>query len=107
GAGRQGLRVGAGDLRVVGEICGRLDGVPLAIELAASRLRVLPPEQLLERLQERLALTGPRDAPARQHTLEAAITWSYELLAPDERRLIEQLGMFRGSIMLDAVGSII
>jgi predicted ATPase len=100
------FRLGPEDLPVVAEICRRLDGVPLAIELAASRLRVLTPEQLLERLQERLALTGPRDAPARQHTLEAAITWSYELLAPDERRLFEQLGVFRGSFMLEAAESV-
>src|SRR5262249_29446770 len=64
------------------EICRRLDGVPLAIELAAPQLRLLPPEQLLDRLDERFA--GPRDLPERQRTLEAAIAWSYELLEPDE-----------------------
>ena len=98
--------LGPDDLLVLEEICRRLDGVPLAIELAAPRLRVLTPVQLLERLEERFALTGPRDAPARQRTLEAAIDWSYELLAPEERRLFDQLGVFRGSFMLEAATSV-
>ena len=99
------FRLGPDDLAIVAEICRRLDGVPLAIELAAPRLRLLTAQQLLERLEERLTLTGPRDAPARQHTLEAAITWSYELLDPNERRLFDQLGVFRGSFLLEAAES--
>jgi tetratricopeptide (TPR) repeat protein len=105
-AGSQAFHLGPDDLAVVEEICRRLDGVPLAIELAAPRLRVLTPTQLLERLREHLTLTGPRDAPARQQTLEAAINWSYELLDPDERRLFDQLGIFRGSFMLEAAESV-
>jgi predicted ATPase len=94
------------DVAVVAEICRRLDGVPLAIELAAPQVRLLTPEQLLARLGERLPLAGPRDAPVRQRTLEAAIGWSYELLLPDERRLFDQLGVFRGSFTLEAAESI-
>jgi predicted ATPase len=105
-AASQAFRLSPDDLPVVEEICRRLDGVPLAIELAAPRLRVLTPVQLLERLQEHLALTGPRDAPARQHTLEAAISWSYELVEPNERRLFDQLGAFRGSFALEAAESV-
>ena len=98
--------LGPENVAVVAEICRRLDGVPLAIELAASRVRLLTPEQLLERLGERLPLVGPRDAPARQRTLEAAIGWSYELLVPNEKRLFDQLGVFHGGFTLEAAESV-
>jgi len=94
------------DLPVVAEICRRLDCMPLAIELAAPRLRLLSATQLLERLNERLALAGPRDAPARQQTLEGAIAWSYELLEPAQRELFERLGVFPGSFTIDAAEAI-
>jgi predicted ATPase len=94
--------VALADMRVLADICRRLDGVPLAIELAAPRTRILTPEQLLERLKQHLALSGPRDAPPRQQTLEAAIAWSYELLSADERVLFEQLGVFSGSFTIEA-----
>jgi hypothetical protein len=90
------------DAALVAEICRRLDGVPLAIELAAPRLRLLTPAQLLDRLSKRLALSGPRDAPARQRTLEAAIAWSYELLTEEERLLFERLAVFHGSFSIEA-----
>ena len=91
-----------GDREVVAEICRRLDGVPLAIELAAPRMRLLTPVQLLERLSTRVSLEGPRDAPARQRTLEAAIAWSYELLNEPERRLFERLGLFHANFTVEA-----
>ena len=80
----------------VAEICLRLDGLPLAIELAAARLRLLSPEALLQQLQNRLKLlrSGPRDLPERQQTLRAAMDWSYDLLKPEEQRLFELLAVF-------------
>jgi predicted ATPase/class 3 adenylate cyclase len=85
-------------------ICERLDNLPLAVELAAARLRTLDPEALLERLDERLPLLthGSRDAPARQQTLAATIAWSYELLPAGSQRLFEQLSVFAGTLSLAA-----
>jgi predicted ATPase len=89
----------------VAEICGRLDGLPLAIELAAARTRSLGPVAIRARLDERLRLLtgGARDLPARQQTLRAAIDWSYELLEPEERQLFERLAVFAGGARLDAI----
>ncbi len=80
----------------VAEICRRLDGLPLAIELAAARLRLFSPDVLRDRLGDRLGLlhSGPRDLPERQQTLRATMDWSYELLEPGERRLFEFLAVF-------------
>ena len=80
----------------VAEICRRLDGLPLAIELAAARLRLFSPEALREQLRNRLGLlrSGPRDLPQRQQTLRATLDWSYELLKPGEQRLFELLAVF-------------
>jgi predicted ATPase len=82
----------------VAEICWRLDGLPLAIELAAARVRLLSPQALLERLGSRLKLLrgGARDLPARQQTLRGAIDWSYELLDTSEQRLFQVLSVFQG-----------
>ncbi|HEX2088337.1 MAG TPA: adenylate/guanylate cyclase domain-containing protein, partial [Actinomycetota bacterium] len=89
---------------VVKEICRRLDHLPLAVELAAARVRLLPAEELLERLDRRLPLlkTGTRDAPERQRTLRATIEWSYELLTPEERELFAHLAVFVGGFTLQA-----
>ncbi|HEY6834871.1 MAG TPA: adenylate/guanylate cyclase domain-containing protein [Gaiellaceae bacterium] len=81
----------------VDELCERLDDLPLALELAAARITLLSPAQLLERLGNRLDLLhGGRDAEVRQRTLRATIEWSYELLEPEERRLLAALSIFRG-----------
>jgi predicted ATPase/class 3 adenylate cyclase len=87
------------------EICRRLDGLPLAIELAASKAKILSPQQILERLGSRLALLkgGARDLPARQQTLRDTIGWSYELLDEDAAHLFRLLGVFSGGATLDAI----
>lgn len=84
------------ELRVMGEICVRLDGLPLAIELAVARYHLFSPRALLVRLESRLALLthGPRDLPPRQQTLRAALDWSYELLSDGEQRLFRGLAAF-------------
>jgi predicted ATPase len=91
-----------------GEICKRLDFLPLAIELAAARVRVFEPDALLERLDERLPLlvTRARDLPERQRTLEATIRWSYELLSEDEQRLLRRLAVFAGGATLDSIEAV-
>lgn len=90
------------------EICQRLDGLPLAIELAAARTRFLPPETLLERLPARLQVLdgGPRDAPERHRTLRATIAWSYDLLNPEERLVFERLSVFSNGGPLDAAATV-
>jgi predicted ATPase/transcriptional regulator with XRE-family HTH domain len=92
----------------VAEICRRLDGIPLAIELAAARLPLLPPGHLLTRLTRRLPelVDGPYDLPDRQKTMRDAIAWSYELLASAEQRLFRQLCVFTGGGTLDAVEAV-
>jgi predicted ATPase len=88
----------------VDAICRRLDGLPLAVELAAARTKLLTPETLLERLERALPLLtgGARDAPERQRTLRATITWSYDLLDEVARRLFARLSVFAGSFPLEA-----
>jgi predicted ATPase/DNA-binding CsgD family transcriptional regulator len=90
--------------RPVADICRRLDGLPLAIELAAARVKVLPLESILTRLSRRLPLlvTRAADRPGRHQTLRAAIAWSEDLLEPDERTVLRRLAVFRGGFTLDA-----
>ena len=94
--------------QVVAEICRRLDGLPLAIELAAARIRLLPPRALLARLDDRMSLltAGPRDLPERQRTLRNTLDWSLGLLSADEQALFTRLGVFVGSFGLPAVTAI-
>ena len=92
----------------VAEICRRLDGLPLAIELAAARIRVLPPQALLARLGDRLGLLtdGARDLPERQRTLRSTLDWSFDLLSPPEQALLARLGVFSGPFDLQAVEAV-
>jgi predicted ATPase/class 3 adenylate cyclase len=101
----QGDFVANGD---VASICRCLDYLPLAIELAAARVKVLSPHGLLERLDRRLPLLigGARDLPERQRTLRSTIAWSYELLAPDEQRAFAHLAVFAGGWTLDAADEV-
>ncbi|HYO48872.1 MAG TPA: tetratricopeptide repeat protein [Chloroflexia bacterium] len=93
---------------VVAKICGRLDALPLAIELAATRINILSPQAILARLGNRLAFltSGARDLPARQRTLRDAIAWSYDLLDSEEQALFRALGVFIGSCTLEAAEAI-
>src|SRR6185436_16599923 len=90
---KPGFTLTAGNAQAIAAICRRLDGLPLALELAAARLRILEPAALLQRLDHALDLltSGDRDLPLRQRTLRATISWSYSLLDPSEQRLLCRL----------------
>src|SRR5439155_26883151 len=96
------------DWVTIQKICARLDRLPLALELAAARLKVLPLPDLLRRLERRLPLLtgGARDAPERQRTLHATIAWSYDLLSEDEKQLFECFSIFSGVASIDAVSDV-
>jgi predicted ATPase/class 3 adenylate cyclase len=105
---RPDFSVTAENARIVAEITARLDGLPLAIELAASRVKLLSPEQLLQRLERRLPLLSAQDrnVPERQRTLRRTIEWSYELLDEAERRMFWRLSVFVGGADLEAVDAV-
>jgi len=92
----------------IAELCVRLDGLPLALELAAARIRLLPPQALLARLSQRFQVLtgGPRTMPERQQTLRNTIKWSHDLLDANERRLFQQLSIFVGGWTLEAAEAV-
>ena len=100
-----GFEINAGNASAIAQLCRRLDGIPLAIELAAARAGSMSPDQILERLQNRFGLLtgGNRAGPARHRTLESALDWSYDLLLDDERTLFRRLSIFAGSFSFEAV----
>jgi predicted ATPase len=93
---------------VVQEICKRVDGVALAVELAAARIRHLPPTEILSHLERRFSILtgGPVDLPARQQTMAATVAWSYDLLGSAERRLLEALSVFAGGWSFDSAAAV-
>jgi predicted ATPase len=104
---RPGFEIDNANAPAVAAICARLDGLPLAIELAASRVKLFSPDQLLTRLETSLlGLTGARDLPARQQTLRGAIDWSHDLLEPEERVLFRRLAIFRDGFTVDAAEAV-
>lgn len=100
--------LGPDNVVAVAEICRRLDGLPLAIEIAAARIRLLPPAALLKRLDQslRLLVGGAADLPERQQTMRAAIDWSYDLLSPEEQTLFARLGVFVGGFSLESAEAV-
>jgi len=106
---RTDFRIGDDNAAAVAEICRRLDGIPLAIELAAARVRVLSPAQIAAGLSDRFRLLtgGVRGAPARQRTLEASLDWSYDLLDDAQRLALARLSVFAGTFELDAAEAVI
>ncbi|MDP9241208.1 MAG: tetratricopeptide repeat protein [Actinomycetota bacterium] len=104
---RRGFTVTPGNAADIAAICRRLDGLPLAIEIAAGRSKLLPPKALLARLGDSLDLAATDlDRPSRQQTLRATIAWSYDLLDPELEQVFCRLGVFRGGCDLDAVAAV-
>ncbi len=107
-AARTGFHLTTDNARIIAEICTRLDGLPLALELAAARIKLFAPHTLLMRLEHRFTiLTGSRrDVPARQQTLRNAIAWSYDLLTQEEQAFLRRLAVFSGGCTLEAVEAV-
>ncbi len=107
-AASPGFELTSGNAAAVAEICRRLDGLPLAIELAAARVRLLPPQALLARLGDRMGLLtgGARDLPERQRTLRSTLDWSFDLLSGGEQALFARLGVFAGTFDLPAAEAV-
>ena len=99
----------ADNIRAVAEVCQRVDGLPLAIELAAARVRLMSPAAMLQRLEQRLPFLvgGTRDGPARHHSLYATIQWSYDLASPKEQRLFRALSVYVGGWTLDSAEAVV
>jgi predicted ATPase/DNA-binding SARP family transcriptional activator len=102
------FRLTSENAAAVEEVCARLDGLPLALELAAARTKILPPEAMLERLDERLELLsrGARDLPERHRALRDTVAWSYDLLQPPEQELFARLSVFAGGFKLESAVSV-
>ncbi len=107
-AAAPGFELTSENAEAVAEICRRLDGLPLAIELAAARVKLLPPQALLSRLGHRFSLLtgGARDLPERQRTLRSTLDWSFDLLSAGEQALLARLGVFAGTFSLPAVEAV-
>jgi predicted ATPase/transcriptional regulator with XRE-family HTH domain len=107
-AARSDFALNANNMRTIASVCSQLDGLPLAIELIAARVKTFSIEQIAERLDDRFALltSGSRVAPSRQQTLRATLDWSYELLTEPERELFRQLSIFVGGFTLDGLESV-
>src|SRR5205814_1340185 len=105
---RPGFQLTVHNASAIGNLCGRLDGIPLALELAAAWVSVLSVDQIVDRLDQALELlvTGSRRAPARQQTLRATLDWSYTLLPQPEQRLFESLAVFAGGWTLGSAESV-
>jgi predicted ATPase len=101
-----GFSLGRANAEAIGAICRRLAGIPLAIELAAARIRLLTPPAILERLDQVMVAGGARDLPPRQRTMRAAIDWSYQLLDEDERRLFRSLAAFVDGFTIEGVEAV-
>jgi len=109
GSARHGFELSTENAAAVGELCRRLDGIPLAIELAAARVQTMSPADILDRLTERFRLLahGRRSGLARHQTLRGAIDWSYELLTPAEQLMFDRCSVFSGGFVLDAAEAVV
>jgi predicted ATPase/DNA-binding SARP family transcriptional activator len=107
-AARAGFAVTEGNAHLIGEVCRRLDGIPLALELAAARVATVPLRRIADRLDDRFRLldSATRAASPRHRSLAAAVAWTYDLLADEERLLFERLSVFAGGFTLDAVEAV-